>query len=290
MKKVLKIYLLIASWLVLYSFGMSSYENIKANNNAKKFMDKGMLVEVDLENRITYYEVENENYKNEYRPFFDDDRERLGMPGDILLTTGSNFPENKLIDWFVGYYFGKHAALVLDNGDYAEVGAGIDEAIDILDFCLWPRDKENISGTGPEIYRERWIDANCYKPTSDYYQYYHGFDFDESYGMRIKGITDEERKMVSDIAREIIDENPMYNYLFFINKTNGVYCTSFIKNAYERLGDKTGKYYNTDYDGFTITVNDIILARDTYMFYYFYVDDKGMGHFYYLKGEKVWIG
>ena len=288
MRKVLRLYLLIAICGILYSFGMATYENIKVDIEIKRFIHGAELVKVDELNRITYYVIKNENSSSEFSAFYDDEQLILGQPGDILMSTGSNAPQNLLIHGFVHYYFGKHAALVLDDGNIAEAAAAVNSAIDVLDNALWPRDKENISGTGIQFDDNYWLDSNFTRPTNPDYKYYHGFSSNEYFGIRVKNLTDENRTRVIELAEDIVDANSMYNYLFFINNKNGYYCTSFIKELYNKLGKENGTSYNLDYDGFTVSVNDIVLARDTYMFSYFKVDDDGMGHLYYLEGERKW--
>ena len=288
MRKVIRLYLLIAFCGIFYSFGMATYENLKVDSEIKKFIEKAQFVRVDELNRITYYEIKNDNSNFEYRAFYDDQQSILGQPGDILMSTGSNAPQSMIINTFVHYYFGKHAALVLNDGYIAEAIAAVDSAIDVLDNALWPRNKENISGTGIGISSNDWLNSNYFSSSSTEYKYYHGFASDEYFGIRVKGINDEDRRNIISITESIYEDDHMYNYLFFINNKNGYYCTSFIKEIYNRLGKMNDVNYNLDYDGFTVSVNDIVLGRDTYMFSYFKVDDNGMGHLYYLEGKKIW--
>ena len=289
MKKIILFYLLVGLGMLLYSFGSATYENVKVNMEIKRFIESGIEVKRDVDNKLIYYEVENEDSSNEYNAFYDIEQQKLGQPGDILIASGSTYPEVKVVDSIIGYYFGKHAALVLSDGKLAEAMIGYADTEEVINYGLWSRDEENPTRTGITISSNYFLSSKSYSPNTVEYEHYGGFYSKEMFGVRVKGLTDEDRQAVSDFGMEIYDENPIYNFFFFINNHNGYYCTSFVREAYSRLNSHNGdRKFNIDYDGFTITQNDIILARDTYLFSYFYVDDEGMGNIYYLKGDKKW--
>ncbi|NLK12122.1 MAG: hypothetical protein GX312_00825, partial [Candidatus Phytoplasma sp.] len=102
------------------------------------------------------------------------------------------------------------------------------------------------------------------------YPYYGSFYRDSFIGLRVKNITKEEKQLAINEAKRLEEINTMYNYLFFLDTKNKYYCTDFISRIYQSINyqrnDKEKLSLNDD--GFITSVNDLILSKDTYIFFY----------------------
>ena len=97
--------------------------------------------------------------------------------------------------------------------------------------------------------------------------------FDEVIVLRVK-TTEEERCKVLSKAMALVGEP--YNYTFFFNTKEASYCTDIVGKAYSEIGVDLNK------DKLTTSVYDLLISKDTYISYYYYMDSKGIKHFYYL--------
>jgi len=104
---------------------------------------------------------------------------------------------------------------------------------------------------------------------------------EEVVGLRIKGITSENKERIQVIKDKYLGKK--YNYLFIINLANRFYCIDLITRVLEDVGIRI------NYDFWVSTGNDMITSKNTYLFYYSYVDKKGIIHRYFLVDQEFSI-
>ena len=100
--------------------------------------------------------------------------------------------------------------------------------------------------------------------------------FNETVGLRMNGITDEQKdELMSIISGELGD---YYNYSFglFESKSKS-YCSDLISKAYNRIG------YDLNKDKFFTTIYDLVISPDCYISYYHYFDNDGVKYVYYIE-------
>ena len=99
-------------------------------------------------------------------------------------------------------------------------------------------------------------------------------------GVRIKDTTSEQRDKMVEYASMQVGKG--YNYTFLFNRENTYYCTDLISRAAKYAG------LNINYDYFATTGNDMIISKNTYIFFYRdieVVDGKNIFNVYYLENE-----
>lgn len=96
----------------------------------------------------------------------------------------------------------------------------------------------------------------------------------EVVGLRIVGFDENDYQNVINKSMELLGSK--YNYSFIFNTAKSFYCTDFISSA---INEYCGKLKNY----FIVTVNDLIIDKDTYLFYYHYIDANNVMHVYYLE-------
>lgn len=260
----------------MYSYGVSTVENMIVERKIAEFKDSILnsdtyfsYEETILEVKIIYH-VSRETLKGEKPSFSDVSKEYIGQKGDILITRQSPFPGVIGIDQFISYYFGGHSALVVDNDEVIEVaGLGNGNIFDVI----------TTSGDNPDhgytqtVTRSTnyWNNPNFRSKTDPEYKYFKGYYRNEVIGIRPKNITDEQINAVIDYANQRVEENALYNYLFVLDNHNKFYCTDLVSRAYSSISKDilgTRKAFNLNQDGFIVSANDLILSKDTYMFFY----------------------
>ena len=175
-----------------------------------------------------------------------------GDCGDILVSTDVSMA-GPLIDGFVSFYAGGHAAFI--TGEYEDHDITLDGVNETIE-ASGMRSDDNPCIIGDLSY---WNDED--KP------------FSEVIGLRVK-CSDEERKIALSYASSILGD--LYNYSFLFNTVDKSYCSDLISKAYNRVG------YNLNKDGLATTIYDLIASQDCYIFYYHkYID--GIKHVYYME-------
>ena len=79
-------------------------------------------------------------------------------------------------------------------------------------------------------------------------------------GLRVKNMTEQDYIDLDSYLQEQIGKK--YNYLYFIDRKNKFYCTDLVSRAYESLN----KGYNLNPTGGFVTVQDLVISDDTYIF------------------------
>jgi len=294
--RILNIVLLIMLGGIVYSFGVSTYENVKVNQEIEAFKARASEeIEVDFEYRpgVTqkrvYHIVSREtSYElNDTRSvFYDDSKKYLGQSGDILMTQDSPFPYIFGIHQFVTYYFGGHATLASDSNTLYEATGLAEDFQTIVDTIKHPgNEPHDFSLTAQEKSTNMWLDPNYRTESDPAYPYYGSYYRDEFIGVRVKNVTEEQLQALNDFGDSIKDK-ALYNYLFFLDMKYKYYCTDLVSRAYQAVmvDSDQQKQYSTvlNDDGFITSVNDMILSNDTYISVYVEIIDDVV-HIYHLE-------
>ncbi|HPT88888.1 MAG TPA: YiiX/YebB-like N1pC/P60 family cysteine hydrolase [Bacilli bacterium] len=192
------------------------------------------------------YDYEDVNYNT-----YDYINEYIGSTGDIIVTNRNPLSEIKILDSLIVHFWIGHAGLVLtDDGSQTLEIVGNDtlESNEVLELD----NTFNINLRGEEVV-----------------------------GLRIKGITSENKERIQVIKDKYLGKK--YNYLFIINLANRFYCIDLITRVLEDVGIRI------NYDFWVSTGNDMITSKNTYLFYYSYVDKKGIIHRYFLVDQEFSI-
>ena len=122
-KKLLKVISLSLVVFILFFLTTTLAEYVVINNEIESFMERGKLVDIDIINKIKYYEVprkEGEVDKPSFTSYYGDKYAFAGSYGDVLLTQESPFFGDfdiPLAYEFVSLWFGGHAAIISDEFD-----------------------------------------------------------------------------------------------------------------------------------------------------------------------------
>ena len=279
-KRFFKILLLLIIGGIIYSFAFSTYENIKVDQNIKAFKERAKtedMYEVVLDYsqyntnkahirrywpvpRETSFEQDNRNV------FQDEDKNILGQAGDIFATRQSPFKNIPVFHQFMTFYYGGHAAIY--DGTYFLEATGYPE--DFNEFIEVVSNKGDDPNHGLSTTASRKSFHYWTKPTTngDYHDIYYRSKY---VGLRIKDIDDELINEMIVSAEEKIDNNRLYNFLFFLNMKYKYYCTDFVSRSYEdaynRIKNEKSEYRSNGYaknlndDGFITSVNDLFWIR-----------------------------
>lgn len=304
-KRFLKVILILILGGIVYSFAFSTYENIKVNQQLNDFKSRAIESEM-YEKEMDYTHLStNKQHIRRYWPvpretsheedgknvFKDSTRNTIGKKGDIFVTRQSPFPSIPVLHQFMTYYYGGHAAIY--DGTYFLEATGYPD--DLNEFVKIVTNKgddpdHGLSTTANRKSFQYWTTPAADNPYQDIY-------YRETFvGLRIKDIDDELIDGMVDSANEKIDNNRLYNFLFFLNMKYKYYCTDLVSRSYEesyrRVKDNNPEYRSKGYaknlndDGFITSVNDLILSKETYIHLYFELEvyeDKVIENFYYLK-------
>lgn len=309
LKKIIKFTLILALSAIIYSFFFTLYENIKINNMLNEFKERAIF-DFEIErtyqgstylrrynkvSRETSYEDDGQNV------FYDNEKNNIGIAGDIFVTRQSPFPEFFGFHQFMSFYFGGHAALKIDEKRVVESVGFPEPNESIFDIIFSNGNKGH--GYSPIISyasSSYWMNAS---PGGYYFDRYYR---DRYIGLRIKeennnkDIKNEIIETAIDISKEKYDNEALYNFLFFLNMQKKYYCTDLVSRvydeAYTRIYTDDKEYKSKGYakrlndDGFITSVNDLILSKDTYIHFYVEineetVDNKKMiiENYYYLE-------
>ena len=253
MKKIIKIVLKICGFILLYILvtGITAAitKNIYSEILINQFKSQGVYQPDLSTDDIKIYHIESDEERSSI--IIKDDMITPGNSGDIIISLDLKL-DIELIGRTVSFFAGGHAGLVL--GDYLDRQGSSDS-----DFLL------ESTGFGDQT------DSFVFNKN---YWYEDGITpFDEVIVLRVKA-TEEERSKVLSKAMALVGEP--YNYSFFFNTKETSYCTDIVGKAYSEIGVDLNK------DKLTTSVYDLLISEDTYISYYYYMDNKGVKHFYYL--------
>lgn len=319
-KKILRIILLAVLFGIVYSFFFSVYENIKVNNVITTFIARATdtpteIKEAYLPNGETYikkyFEVPREtiNEQDNKNIFLDDDKTNIGQKGDIFVTQQSPFPNVFGFHQFMSYYFGGHAAIKYDDTRFVEATGFPDFDNESLLSIIFSKGEKGHGFTPTaSLATGYWMTPSR---GSDYFDYFYRSkyiglrpvnpfigqeDAEENYDIFI------DKALENAVTR--IENEALYNFLFFLDMNRKYYCTDFVsrmyEDAYQNVVNSKLEYRNKGYakkfndDGFITSVNDLILTKDTYLTFYVEVkEEKYLGetkiveNIYYLEDVKV---
>ncbi len=264
----------------MFAVGQTTAETIAVEIEIKNFVKKGIL-QTDISNdEIKYYKVSRETYyPNEFvrEPFYNDNLETPGSEGDIFVTRQAPFPTMPGIYEFISFFFGGHAAYIgEDNVVYETIGFPDDVS---LIHAMFYGSKNTIV-TKENNY---WLDPHFHLEDDPSYKRFGSYYRREWIGIRVKGVTKEEIEQVNDFMEHLALIKAQYNFFFVFHTKNRYYCTDMMSRAYATITNSDGKQkYNLNRDGIAVSVNDLILSKDTYVSYYVRTDAKNVKHVYYV--------
>lgn len=96
-------------------------------------------------------------------------------------------------------------------------------------------------------------------------------------GLRVKNMAHEDYENLNKFYLEQLGKK--YNYLYLFDTKNKFYCTDLISRGFESLNK--GFHLNKN-KGF-VTVQDLVISEDTYIFMVKEIDKNGIVHIYYLE-------
>lgn len=235
-------------FLVVGAVTTAITKNIYSMVLVEQFKSKGVFNELKSNEYIKIYEIQS----NEVIPTTTICGSEIapGGPGDILLSLTSEI-EYPILKEFVSFFAGGHACIVLDELEDKHIFANSNRIVETTGL----EPGQNLSIIANKNY---WLSDSIYK---------------EMIGLRVK-MTDSQRKKV--ISKAVSLHGDPYNFSFIIDTVNKSYCSDLVKKAYESIG------INLNKDGFTTSVYDLLVSKETYISYYHYFDNQGVKHIYYL--------
>lgn len=296
-RKILKLIVFLLLFGIIYSFGFTTYEYFKVERTIRDFKERATFeYETEVETRPgifqtrRYYAVPRETWyelEDDRNVFYDEDKEFLGQKGDILTTRQSPFPMVRWFHPFMTYYYGGHAAIHDGENGFIEATGFPRPDESLFDIMFHPgTEPHDYSVTVARNSRNNWLIKGFRGESDESYPYYGSHYRTEGFALRVKGITDEQIDGVVDFGNALVENDVIYNFLFFVMMENRYYCTDLVSRAYQDVmveEDEQREYSRAlNDDGFITSVNDLILSKETYMTSYFEVIDE-VAHVYYLE-------
>lgn len=288
MKKVLRILLLIIAGALLYSFGVSTFENARVNSLVKEFVDQGVLVkeEYNSNNKLVrrYYEVESDYVLDSDTYIIHNDKFYLGNIGDVVVSQEFPFPNIPLVNGFVTYYFGGHAAMISGTNEVLQIAGFPEEGESIFQYIFHNSESDEphrLEGALIDQDENYFLKSDFRKTTDKQYRSFGTYYRKKLITLRVLA-PESDRFDAVEAFRKLEEDRVLYNYLFFLDTKNKYYCTDIISRTYKSVEDSEGnKPYKLNDDGFITSVNDLILSKDTIISNYFEVDKNGVENIYY---------
>jgi|LSQX01.3.fsa_nt_gb hypothetical protein len=281
MKRIIKKVLILFLGFLIFLTGQTAAETVKVKREIKSFMKKGVLQEDISTEEIKYYKVSRETYYPDeyYRDaFYDGDLQKAGAEGDLFVTRQAPIPDVPLVYDFVSFYFGGHAAYVGKDNILYDINGFPSGDETWLKVIFKGGVNTHISSTS-----NNWLNPNYRQPGEPSYKTFGSYYRKEWIGLRIKGINQEEIDQVSEFMVHLAEIEAQYNYAFIFFTKNKYYCTDMMSRAFATIINNDGKpKYNLNRDGVAVTVNDLILSKDTYISYYVWTDKNNVKHIYYI--------
>lgn len=310
-KRILKTIFILAIMGIVYSFFFSVYENLKINNMIKDFKNRATTTPV---NEITLKGVNNVNYIRRYyevpretsdelndnnNVFYDDEKMKLGIDGDIFVNRKSPFKDIPIIHQFVSFYYGGHSSIITYENDHAyfiEALGFPDDDETLLDYIF--NDGKPNSGLGSHVIKSSF---NSWQTPHRNHKYYDMFYRDKYIGLRPTNpfleydnsdeLYNEYKQTAIKRGNERVENKAIYNFLFFLNMQNKYYCSDLMsriyEEAYESVMNDNDEYRSKGYakrlndDGFITSIQDLILSKETFITFYVEINEEE------INGEKV---
>lgn len=163
----------------------------------------------------------------------------IGSRGDLLVSLKAAV--TPLINWFMDFYAGGHAALI-DGADLNDNQTGTNRIGTLIEITGLNERKED---NDVQIGYNDWLFDNSLRANF--------------VALKVKA-TKEEREKAMQRAEDMLGDP--YNYTFVFNTKNAHYCTDILSKAYAVV-DK-----DLNEDHFITTAQDIIISEDTFIFVY----------------------
>lgn len=281
MKRILKTAIILFIGFILFLTGQTIAEHMRIKQKVRDFTKLGILQEDISTDKIKYYKVSRETYyPNEYyrEPFYNGLLIEPGAEGDIFLSQQAPYPTLPGIYEFVTFYFGGHAAYIGPNNIIYDI-AGYPVADETALGVYFKGGRETVVS---ENYNY-WLDPTYTGSDEGNYRYFGSYYRKEFFGIRIKGVTEEEVDEVTKFMKHLDEIKAQYNFQFIFNKENRYYCTDMVERGYNSITTSDGKRkYNLNNDWVVVTVNDLLLSKDTYISFYVRTDKNDVKHIYYI--------
>lgn len=283
MKRILRITTVLIAGFFIFLFGQTLGEHIAIQREIGQFVRKGVLDEVNSTDTIKYYKVSRETYYPDELirdPFFNNNYLKPGAAGDIFVTQQSPLVGYPGVHEFITFFFGGHAA-VLDeqNRIYETIGIP-DSDENLLDVIINGGRSTHVMGNITNY----WLNP-IYRDTDDLdpsYRAFGNYYRNEWIGLRINGVTQTDIDLALEYLEDKAQKESQYNFLFVLFTRNKYYCTDMVSRAYESIQADNGKQkYNLNRDVIAVTVNDLVLSKDTYISYYV-TTKNNVKHVYYI--------
>lgn len=239
---------------LLWAVMSTSIENVDIRTQIKEFMKKGVYNEDISYDDLKYYVVPRETWQEDIDSFtVVNGKKYPGSSGDMLVGLRSAIKDIPLIDPFITYFFGGHASLCAYEYDDHENTILKSDCIETAGMNEHYED--NVVSSSD---RQFWMN-NEYR--------------NSVIGLRVHS-SEEQRKIAVNHAISLFGD--FYNYSFIFNTKNTHYCSDIMSKAWLRAG------INLNHDLVATTVLDLIVAPETYLFMYKYVDSQNVTHIYYI--------
>lgn len=284
MKRILKLFGFAVVGFFVFLTGQTIGEHIAINREIRQFVQRGVLDEVHSTDSIKYHKVSRETYyPNELirAPFFNDNYLTPGDAGDIFVTQQSPLVGYPGVHGFVTFFFGGHAAVVDESNHIFETIGIPNEDEKLLDVMFNGGRNTHVMGGINNYWLDpihRTVDNNdpSFRAFGTYYR-------NKWIGLRLKGITQADIDNTLLFLEDLDNRKVQYNFWFVLNTKDRYYCTDMVSRAFESLQTADGKQkYNLNRDLVAVTVNDLVLSKDTYISYYVTTDKKDVKHVYYI--------
>lgn len=266
---------------ITFLTGQTAAEHVKIKQDIKAFTSLGVLQTDISTEKMNYYKVSRETYYPEelYKsPFYNGDLSNPGAVGDIFVTQQAPYPNWPGIYDIVTFYFGGHAAYVGEDNIIYDI-AGYPDADESFLKVLFKGGRNTIVSSGSNY----WLFPNFNRPDDPNYRYFGSYYRSEFFGLRVKGVTEEDINAVSAFMKHLADVEAQYNFLYIVNTANRYYCADMMSRGYGSITNSDGKIkYDLNNDGVAVTINDLILSKDTYISFYVRTDKDGTKHIYYI--------
>jgi len=242
-KKLLNTFLLS---LVFVLIGSISYFTIDSNNENKQIQNKinQFKSNASFYYHSDYYSTDFYRVKSSNTPCFTIKENTIypGYNGDILATLYNEMEIDIVSDVF-SYYFGGHVALVVEG-----------------DKLFQTTGKDSNDANKSDYVNNNWLHDNTLRSSF--------------IGLRVN-VDQTTRDNVVNHSKDYL--NIPYNYSFIFNRKRSYYCTDLIQCLYEEYSDVSLKQ-----NSIIVSVQDIILSEDVYIFMYKEKDENGNYKIYYL--------
>ncbi len=282
MKKLIRNLFILFVGFLIFLTGQTVAETIEIRKEINSFIKKGEFQEdISIEGEIEFYKVSRETYYSQEfarTPFFNDDLERPGSEGDLFVTREAPIPHLPGFYEFMTFYFGGHAAYVGPDNELYETYGFPDYDENILKVIF-----KGGRDTHVDIADNYFLEKSYRNEFDPNYEKYNGYYRNEWFGLRLKGITQDEIDQTTAFMNHLVDVKAQYNHLYIFNTKYKYYCTDMMSRAFAIITNSNNKSkYNLNRDGVAVTVNDLILSKDTYIAYYVYTDRNNVKKVYYI--------